>query len=90
MFDMDHKGNRYREFLTDWKLVQLWCERVRELPDFLISAAVQKVPNELSIPTPAERAELKEFFQSRKVYLMDHIIKWQSYFPGLSKRRRKT
>ena len=87
LFDMDHKGNHYREFLTDWDLVKKWCERIEALPEFLIRAAVDRIPTRMTPPEGAERQRLAEFLLARRGYLFDHILKRQKYFPGLKKRK---
>lgn len=89
MFDMDHKGNHYREFLTEWQYVEKWCERIRALPDFLIEAAVGRIPVNLARPDDAERRRLLEFLLSRRAYLFDQILENRSYFPELPKRKRR-
>ncbi|HKI33407.1 MAG TPA: hypothetical protein VKA46_16250 [Gemmataceae bacterium] len=86
LFDMDHKRNHDREFLTDWSLVERWCQRIASLPDFLIEGALGRVPADDSPPSPAERSSLRDFLIKRKGYLFDHILRWQSHFPGLSPR----
>lgn len=86
LFDMDKKGNHYREFLTDWSLVEMWCERIRALPEFLIKGAVDRIPSEMAPPDPSERDRLTEFLLTRRGYLVEHIRQSQEYFPGLSKR----
>jgi hypothetical protein len=87
LFDMDHKGSHYREFLTDWSLVEKWCRRIKALPDFLISAAVDRIPANVSPPETAERERLAQFLLARREYLFDHILKWQMLFPGLGRRK---
>ncbi len=89
MFDMDHKGNHYRGFLTNWQYVENWCERIRALPEFLIAAAVGRIPVNLERPSDAERQRLIEFLLSRRGRLFDQIVQNRSYFPGLPKRKRR-
>lgn len=86
MFDMAHKENHYFEFLTDWRLVEFWCERVRQLPDFLIEGIVDRLPRHLERPADDERDRLKKFLIARKERLMDDIIKWQALFRGMPER----
>jgi hypothetical protein len=87
LFDMDHKGDHYREFLVDWSLVEEWCGRIQALPEFLIRAAVNRIPSQLTPPDAAERERLIQFLLARRHYLFDHIIKRQEYFPGLPNRQ---
>jgi hypothetical protein len=87
LFDMDHKGSHYREFLTDWSLVKQWCERIKALPDFLIRAAVNRIPPQLSQPDVFERERLAEFLLARRIYLFDHILRGKKYFSGLPRRK---
>ncbi|RJP30961.1 MAG: hypothetical protein C4547_16180 [Phycisphaerales bacterium] len=86
MFDMDHKGNHYREFLTDWKLVDRWCERIRLLPEYLIRAAVARIPESSPQPDADERQRLVKFLIARRGYLLEHRVRWQVCFPGLPRR----
>jgi hypothetical protein len=83
LFDMDRKGNYYRECLTDWNLVEKWCSLVGQLPDFAIRSAVSRVPASAPSPTKAELARLTEFLIRRKGYLLEHIQRWKACFPGL-------
>lgn len=89
LFDMDHKGNHYWEFLTDWDLVRKWCDRIRQLPDFMLEAAVGRIPRALSHPEESERRRLTSFLLDRQSYLFEHIEKWKSHFPGLPERGAK-
>ena len=88
LFDMDHKGNHYREFLTSWELVDQWCERIRALPEYVIESAVNRIPSQLSVPIDDERKRLIEFLVHRRRYLHDHIVRWKDRFPGLPDRER--
>jgi hypothetical protein len=83
LFDMDHKGNQYRQFLTDWSLVDEWCERIAALPDFLIESVINRVPIVANPPSEQERQRLCEFLIKRKAHLREHIVRWRTYFPGL-------
>lgn len=87
LFDMDHKGNHYREFLTDWALVERWCQKIAALPEFVIESAVGRVPVGLDPPSPVERQRLGDFLIRRKGYLLDHIQRWPDRFPGLPARK---
>lgn len=84
---MDHKGNHYREFLTDWGLVERWCQRIAQLPDFLIDSAVNRIPADVDLPSAVERNKLREFLVKRKGYLFEHIVRWQGRFAGLPPRK---
>lgn len=86
LFDMDHKGNHYREFLTDWNLVDKWCGRILSIPDFVIESAVLRIPNELTRPTSAERLRLIEFLNRRKLLLKSLIEESAELFTGLHPR----
>src|SRR5690606_1352559 len=86
LFDMDHKGNHYREFLTDWSLDEEWCAKIAALPDFLIESAVGRIPGDLAVPNQPERDRLRDFLLRRRSVLLDHINRWRDRFPGLSAR----
>ena len=86
MFDMAHKENHYLEFLTKWDLVEELCSQIRELPDFLIEAAVARIPTYLPRPTADERHKIIQFLIARKASLLDCITDRQDLFKGLPKR----
>jgi hypothetical protein len=86
MFDMAHKRNHYFELLTRWDLVKQWCDRIQELPNFMIEAAVSRIPSYLAHPTKQERERLVAFLIARKSHLMEHIIENRELFPGLPQR----
>ena len=88
LFDMDHKENHYREFLTDWSLVEQWCDRIRSLPEYVIESAANRIPKQLSVPTMEERHRLIEFLVRRREYLFEHINRFKVAFPGLPSRER--
>jgi hypothetical protein len=88
MFDMDAKGNHYREFLTDWGLVREWCERIGKLPEFLIEAAVDRIPS--TAAQDVERQRLVEFLINRRGRLYDQIKGCVESFPGLSQEEDNT
>lgn len=82
-----HRRRDYFQRLTDWSLVEEWCERVRALPDFLLESAAAPIPREFSRPTLDERERLVSFFTNRKTRLLDDIRACQdAMFPGLPKR----
>jgi hypothetical protein len=83
LFDMARKGNHYWEFLTNWELVRFWCDRIRALPEFLISNAVERIPSHLEWPTQMERDRLVGFLVHRQQYLLEHIENGRHYFPSL-------
>ena len=83
LFDMDYKGNHYREFLSDWRLVEEWCQRIAGLPDFLIDAAVDRIPIGMGTPTAEERDRLKQFLKRRRQKLFDDIRVCRAAFAGL-------
>ncbi len=86
MFDMDHKENHYREFLSEWNLVDQWCDRIAGLPDFAIESAVGRIPMDLSRPSPDERNRLIEFLCRRKRNLRELIERHCDRFTGLPTR----
>jgi hypothetical protein len=81
LFDMDHKANHYRESLTDWSLVQEWCHRIQQLPDFLLKSAVHRIPS--GCVNQTERDRLLEFLLKRREYLYDQIVQNRDKFVGL-------
>src|SRR5690606_32095689 len=83
MFDMDHKGNKYWELLTDLKLVDYWLERIQQIPDFMFDAFVGQIPPVFNSPAPEERQALAEFLKKRRHYLRGHILADKKHFPKL-------
>jgi hypothetical protein len=76
--------NYYFQLLSDWNLVEKWCERIRQLPDFILENAVRRIPAEIEPPTAEERQNLVEFLKGRRGYLLEHIRACLDLFPGLS------
>ncbi|MCB9931812.1 MAG: hypothetical protein H6841_00150 [Planctomycetes bacterium] len=83
MFDMDHKGNRYWELLTDVKSMDHWIDRIKQIPDFMIDAFVELIPPRVSPPTRLERDALAKFLKKRRYYLRDQILADKQHFPKL-------
>ena len=86
LFDkQEHDPQNYDfQLLTDWNLVEKWCERLRQLPDFILENAVRRVPEEIEPPTADERQSLVEFLKERRGYLLEHIRDCRDeLFPGL-------
>lgn len=86
MFDKEEKNsdNYYFQFLRDWSLVEKWCGRVQQLPDYVLEAAVGRIPMDMEPPNRDERVRLVEFLKNRRGYLIEHIRQNRDLFPGLS------
>jgi len=86
MFDKpeENADNYYFELLTNATLVEEWCERIRQLPDYVIESAVARIPNEVEPPTHEERRALVAFLKERRGYLREHIFACQDKFPSLA------
>jgi hypothetical protein len=89
MFDMDHKGNLYREMIDDWNLVEMWCQRIRQLPDYVIDAAMARIPDDLTRPTTEEREALRDFLLNRRGVLLRQIRANLALFPKLKPQRAR-
>lgn len=87
LFDMDHKQNTYREFLTDWDAVRTWCDKIKTLPDYFIDSVVDRIPQELDRPNESERRALVDFLKARRATLFDQIEKSRNLFPDLPNRK---
>lgn len=63
MFDKKEKNpeNYYFQLLSDWSLIEKWCTRVQQLPDFVLEAAAERIPADIGPPTVDERQRLVEF-----------------------------
>jgi hypothetical protein len=83
MFDMDHKGNRYWELLTDLKMVDFWLDRIKQVPDFMLDAFVDLIPAAVNPPDQEERQALAAFLKRRRHYLRDQILADKKHFPKL-------
>ncbi len=81
LFDMAHKGNRYWDYLTDWNHIEEWCNRIQQIPEFTIKAAVDRIPE--ASASEVERTALVEFLTRRRGYLLAHIRSCKDAFPGL-------
>jgi hypothetical protein len=81
--DMDHKDNVYRQLVSQWNLVQSWCRRIEQLPDYVIDAAIARIPVDLARPSPDERDALRSFLLDRRGRLLAQIAANPTMFPGL-------
>jgi hypothetical protein len=79
---MEHKENHYRELLTDWGLVEKWCGRIAELPEYFIESAVHRIP--AGTAQEVERRRLCEFLVVRRLSLLEQIKRHPALFPALS------
>ena len=86
MFDKQEKNpaSYYFQLLRNWSIVEKWCSRIRQLPDYVIESAVKRIPEDFNPPTEHERLRLIEFLKKRRVYLIDHIRENQNLFPELT------
>ncbi len=85
MFDKSRENpdDYYFQLLSDWPLVEQWCARFSQIPEFIIEAAVQRIPESVVPPDAAERQRLIAFLKNRPDYLLDQIKNNLSLFPGL-------
>ena len=72
MFDKPEKNpqNYYFQLLHNWELVEKWCQRIGQLPDYVIESAVQRIPADIEPPNNAERLRLVEFLKHRRNHLL--------------------
>ena len=87
MFDKQEKNpqNYYFQLLHSWELVEKWCQRIEQLPDYVIESAVQRVPSDIEPPNNAERIRLVDFLKRRRHDLLNQIRANTDLFPGLPK-----
>ena len=87
MFDKQEKNpqNYYFQLLRNWGLVEKWCQRLEQLPDYVIESAVQRVPSDIEPPNNAERIRLVDFLKKRRHDLLSQIRSNTDLFPGLAK-----
>jgi hypothetical protein len=78
MFDRKHW---FLAGLTNWELVDRWCERMAALPTYLIESVINDLPTELL--TAVERKAVREFLDRRKNIMRNIIDDNLSLFPNL-------
>ncbi len=85
MFDKQQERPQeyYFQALKDWPVIEDWCEKIRQIPDFAIDAAVERIPSQVLPPNMAERQRLREFLKKRRQYLLEHIKHNTDLFQGL-------
>jgi hypothetical protein len=85
MFDKQEKdqNNYYFQLLKNWDLVRKWCQRIAQIPDFILENAIRRIPSDIEPPTHEERHQLFEFLAARRHYLLSHIQESVDLFPGL-------
>lgn len=87
MFDKlekDH-ANYYFQLLKRWDLVNKWCQRISQIPDFVLENAINRIPSDIEPPNRDERYQLLEFLAAQRTYLLSHIQKSVDLFPGLAR-----
>lgn len=86
MFDKtrENPGSLYFQFLNDRSLVDKWCERIKQIPDYVIERAVERIPQHITPPDQNERLRLIDFLKKRRDYLKSHIVSNPELFPGLN------
>lgn len=87
MFDkVTPAEDRYFRFLSKWDLVEKWCDRIRQVPRFVLENAVKRIPPTICPPSEIERQELMDFLHRRPTYLLDQMCRNPDLFPGLPAR----
>ncbi|MCA9128599.1 MAG: hypothetical protein KDB22_16040 [Planctomycetales bacterium] len=86
MFDKQRENPQdyYFQLLTDWSLVEKWCERLRQIPEYIIETAVRRIPESIVPPDGEERKRLRRFLKQRPCYLFDQIKNNLDLFTGLN------
>ena len=86
MFDKSEKNpdSYYFRLLREPALIDKWCQRIRQLPDYVLENAVARIPVDIEPPSADERRELFGFLDRRRTYLQQHIYAARDLFPDLS------
>jgi hypothetical protein len=85
MFD---KPYRFLKALTDMTLVEIWTEKIRQIPDYFLESVIQNLP-EMEYIDKAIKENTTEFLLNRRGYLLDHIIGNRVLFPNLGEGGKK-
>jgi hypothetical protein len=78
MFDKPHG---FIKALQSWEHVEMWCERISQIPTHFIDSVIQNLPK--SVLNDEERHYLFEFLERRKHLMREIIQTHQSLFPNL-------
>ena len=85
MFDKPH---RFLKALTDMRLVEIWTEKIRQIPDYFLESVIQNLP-EMEYIDKEIKENTTEFLLNRRGYLLDHIIGNRELFPNLGEEGKK-
>jgi hypothetical protein len=78
MFDRKHW---FLAGLSNWELVDRWCDRMASLPTYLIESVIDELPAELL--AAVERKVVRDFLDKRKNIMRNIINDNLSLFPNL-------
>ncbi|HSB08808.1 MAG TPA: hypothetical protein VLM38_04815 [Blastocatellia bacterium] len=84
MFDKPHA---FIEALNSWEDIDMWCDRISQIPTYFIQAVIDNLPPE--VLNSEEREFLYPFLEERKLSMRSLIEENRSLFPGLKRPRRK-
>ncbi len=78
------KPHRFIEALNSWEHIDMWCDRISQIPPYFIRAVVDNLP--VGILNGDERDFLYDFLQERKLSMRSVIEGHRSLFPALRNR----
>lgn len=78
MFDKPHG---FMKVLSSWEYIDMWCQRIAQIPSHFIFAVIDNLPRE--ILSNEERKNLFEFLERRKTGIRTIIRTHGSLFPEL-------
>jgi hypothetical protein len=81
LFDKPH---RFIESLNSWEHIDMWCDRISQIPSFFIHAVIENLP--LGVLTSEERGFLYQFLEERKLSMRRLIEGNLPLFPNLRER----
>lgn len=79
MFDKPH---RFIRALESWEYIDMWCERISQIPSHFIKAVIDNLPS--GILKREEREFLYGFLEERKLSMRSLIEENRLLFPALS------
>lgn len=81
MFDKPHA---FIEALDSWEDIDMWCDRISQIPSYFIRSVIDNLPAE--VLNGEEREFLYQFLEERKLSMRAVIEANRSLFPALGKR----
>lgn len=78
------KPHRFIKSLNSWEHIEMWCDRISQIPSYFIQAVIDNLPP--GILNSEERGFLYPFLEERKLSMRSLIEGNRSLFPALRDR----